>query len=264
MGDDGFLLEVGLVAVLILLNGFFAGAEIAVISAPGARVQARAGAGDRSAQTLLKLKSDPDRFLATVQIGVTLVGTLASAVRGVAAMERLEPLFASLPSPWLKTLAEPLAVATVVFTIAYLSLVVGELVPKSLAMRHSEISALGVARPIDWLSRLSAPVVSVLTASSKVFLALLRQKADAVSPFHTLDDLSHSKTSSKSSWATSRTSTTPPHQPPDSSPTDRRGRRQPLAPPPQRRVRSAAARILQVCHCRRARPRPPGLRPDWW
>jgi putative hemolysin len=189
MGDDGFLLEVALVAVLILLNGFFAGAEIAVISAPRARVQVRAGAGERSAQTLLRLKGDPDRFLATVQIGVTLVGTLASAVGGVAAIERLEPFFASSTSPWLKTLAEPLAVATVVFTIAYLSLVVGELVPKSLAVRHSEIIALGVARPIDWLSRMSAPVVSVLTASSKVFLALLRQKAEAVSPFHTLDDL---------------------------------------------------------------------------
>ena len=97
MSDDGFAIEIGLVAVLILLNGFFAGAEIAVISAGRARIQAQAQVGNRRAQALLCLKADPERLLATVQIGVTLVGTLASAVGGVAAVERLEPLLAAVP-----------------------------------------------------------------------------------------------------------------------------------------------------------------------
>jgi len=92
MSADGFARELALVAVLILLDGFFVGAERAVISAPRARIQPRARAGDRRAQALLRLKADPDAFLATVRIGVTLVGTLASAVGGVAAVEQLEPL----------------------------------------------------------------------------------------------------------------------------------------------------------------------------
>jgi putative hemolysin len=188
--DDGIVIELALVAVLILLNGFFAGAEIAMVSARRGRLQARAEEGHRGAQAALRLKADPDRFLATVQIGVTMVGTLASAVGGVAAIERLEPFFAALPVPWVADLAEPLAVGVVVFTIAYLSLVIGELIPKSLAVRHAESIALFVARPIEWLSWISAKPVAILTASSRWGLRLLGQKPSASgSPFHTLDDL---------------------------------------------------------------------------
>lgn len=189
MGNDGFLIELLLIAVLILVNGFFAGAEIAIVSARRARIQALAAEGDRRARTLLELKSDPDGFLATVQIGVTVVGTLAAAVGGVAAIERLEPLLASLPFEWAAALAEPVAVAAVVFTIAYLSLVIGELVPKSLAVRHAEAIALRLARPILALRRLTRPAVAVLTASSGLFLKLMRQKEAVDRPFHTLDDL---------------------------------------------------------------------------
>jgi putative hemolysin len=189
VNGDGFLLEVALVAVLILLNGFFAGAEIAVISARTSRIRPIAERGSRRAASLLRLKANPDRFLATVQIGVTMVGTLASAVGGVAAIERLEPLFASAPVPWLRQVAEPLAVVCVVFVIAYASLVVGELTPKSLAVRHAETLALLVARPIEWLSRVSRVAVTVLTSSTGILLRLVGQKAEAESPFHTLEDL---------------------------------------------------------------------------
>ena len=189
MSDDGFAIEISLVAVLILLNGFFAGAEIAVIAARRARIQPLAQMGDRSAQSLLRLKADPDRFLATVQIGVTLGGTLASAVGGVAAVERLEPLIASLPSPWMRELAEPLAVGVVVFAIAFLSLVIGELVPKSLALRHAEPLALLVARPIDWLSRAARYAVAVLAAATGLVLRLFGQPARTQNPFHTLEDI---------------------------------------------------------------------------
>ena len=124
-----------------------------------------------------------------MQVGVTLVGTLASAVGGVAAIERLEPAIAALPWPWLRALAEPLAVAIVVFTIAYLSLVVGELVPKSLAVRHAETLSLWVAPVIEWISRLVGPAVSALTFSSRVLLRLLGQKGADPLPFHSLEDL---------------------------------------------------------------------------
>src|SRR5262245_20608762 len=146
---DGFLIELVLVGLLIILNGFFAGAEIAIVSARRSRLQVMADGGDRRAEAALRLKADPDRFLATVQIGVTLVGTLASAVGGVAAIERLEPWIAALPGAWAQAVAEPVAVTVVVVTIAYLSLVVGELAPKSIAMRHAEPIARWIAPIIE-------------------------------------------------------------------------------------------------------------------
>ncbi len=189
MSADGFVAELTFVAILIVLNGLFAGAEIAVVSARRSVLHARAQAGDRNAAAVLRLKADPDRFLATVQIGVTLVGTMASAIGGVAAIERLEPLLASVPLPWLRDLAEPLAVATVVFTIAYLSLVVGELVPKSVALRYAETIAMRVARPVEFLGRVSGPVLAVLAASTRLVLRPLGLHRGPPSPFHTLDDL---------------------------------------------------------------------------
>jgi putative hemolysin len=189
MSGDGFAIEIGLVCVLILLNGFFAGSEIAVISTRRGSIQSRAQMGDRRAQALLRLKAEPDRFLATVQIGVTLVGTLASAVGGVAAVERIEPLVAALPWPWIRELAEPVAVGLVVCTIAFASLVIGELVPKSLALRHAEPLALLVARPIDWLSRTARFAVTFLTAATGLVLGLLGQRAAAQNPFHTVEDI---------------------------------------------------------------------------
>jgi putative hemolysin len=189
VNDDGLLLELALIALLLLLNAFFAAAEMAVVTARRGRIHSLAEDGDVRAAAVLRLKADPDRFLATVQIGVTLVGTLASAVGGVAAIERLEPFFESVASPWVRRMAEPLAVGTVVFVIAYLSLVVGELVPKSLAVRHAERIALRVARPIALLSRIATPVVAVLTASSRLVLRPLGGSDQPVHPFHTLDDL---------------------------------------------------------------------------
>jgi putative hemolysin len=189
MANDGFLLELALIAVLILLNGFFAASEIALVSARTSRLQALADEGRRHALTALRLKADPDRFLATVQIGVTMVSTLASAVGGVAAIERIEPWIASLPMPWAQQAAEPVAVGTVVFGIAYISLVVGELVPKALAVRHAEAFSLRMAPLIDGLSRATRWAVAVLTASSRLCLRMLGRKEETKPTFHTLEDL---------------------------------------------------------------------------
>lgn len=186
MNDDGFVVELVLIGVLILLNGFFAGSELAVVSARRARLRSRADAGHRGAAAALRLKDDPDRFLATVQVGVTVVGTLASAVGGVAAAERFEPMFASMVGP---AFAEPVAVAVVVAVIAYLSLVVGELVPKAVAVRNADALAVRVAWLIERLSGAARPLVAVLTGSSRVVLRVLGQRDVGGSPFHTVDDL---------------------------------------------------------------------------
>lgn len=186
---DGFYFEIAFIVLLILLNGVFAAAEIAVVTASRGPLQGLADAGDRRAAAALRLKGDPDRFLATVQIGVTAVGTLASAVGGVAAIERLEPLFAALPWSSARAIAEPAAVILVVFMISYASLIIGELVPKALAVRHAEALTLHLAPVIDRLSRVARPAVAALTASSHFVLRLLGRSDVGGTPIHTLDDL---------------------------------------------------------------------------
>src|SRR5512136_1045227 len=100
-------LEMAIIGGLILINGFFSAAEIAMISARQSRIQQLASAGDPRARRVLGLQNDPDRFLATVQVGVTFVGTLASAVGGAAAVRALSPLIGNLPLPLPPALAEP-------------------------------------------------------------------------------------------------------------------------------------------------------------
>ena len=167
---ESFWLELVLIFFLILANGFFAASEIAIIATRKTRIDSLVEKGVRSANTLARLKDDPDRFLATVQIGVTVVGTLASAIGGAAAIEYLKPLIQSLPLPFVTRWGESIAILLVVLPIAYLSLVLGELVPKSLALRFSDRIAVLVARPIDFFSRLTSPLGKILTASSNAVL----------------------------------------------------------------------------------------------
>ena len=177
MSAETLWFEVGLILFLIFANGFFAAAEIAVIATRKSRLDTLVEKGVRSAAIVARLKNESDRFLATVQIGVTVVGTLASAVGGAAAIEYLKPVIESLPIPGIAQWAQILAVVVVAMPIAYLSLVVGELVPKSLALRYSEQIALFVARPIDFLSRRTSIPVKILTASSNVVLRLFGGKS---------------------------------------------------------------------------------------
>jgi putative hemolysin len=179
---ESLWLEAILILMLILANGFFAASEIAIIAVRKSRIDALLEKGVRSASAVARLKNDPDRFLATVQIGVTLVSTFASALGGAAAVRFLRPYIESLPIPNAHHWAQPLAILFVVVPIAYLSLVLGELVPKSLALRFSEQIALLVARPIDSLSRVSSFFVKILTASSNAVLrAFGRKEAESAS-----------------------------------------------------------------------------------
>ncbi|OGQ72151.1 MAG: hypothetical protein A3G94_04520 [Deltaproteobacteria bacterium RIFCSPLOWO2_12_FULL_60_16] len=173
---EGLWFEVALIFFLIMANGFFAASEIAVIATRKTRIDSLVEKGVRSAVAVARLKEDPDRFLATVQIGVTLVGTLASAIGGAAAIEFLKPMVESLPLPLVGRWGESVAILLVVLPIAYLSLVLGELVPKSLALRFSERIAVLVAHPIDLLSRLTSFPVRILTASSNAVLWLFGGK----------------------------------------------------------------------------------------
>lgn len=167
-----FWFEVTFIFILIMANGFFSGAEIAVVSVRRSRIDQLIEEGHSSAQVVGRLKDDSDRFLATVQIGVTLVGSLASAVGGASATEYLTPWFQQSGIPVIEQWGQFIALATVVVIISYLSLVLGELVPKSLALRYPERFACAVARPLDFLSRSFSFVVRLLTSSSNLLLFL--------------------------------------------------------------------------------------------
>ncbi len=183
--------EFVVVLLLILANGFFAGAELAIVSVRRGRIAQLVTAGDRRAKVVEQLHSDPHRFLATVQIGVTLVGTLASAVGGAAAVEVIKPHLQQVPLSLVSNTAEPLALFLVVGCIAYLSLILGELVPKALALEHSERIALGVARPIHFLARIGGVAVSILTLSSRTVLRLLGINASEGQAFITKEEIQH-------------------------------------------------------------------------
>lgn len=154
--------------MLILANGVFAGAELALLSVRKTRLRELLDAGNRSAQAVQALRNDPERFLATVQIGITVVGATAAAFGGASIAHRLMGPLTRLGLD--EALAERLAFAGVVGLVSYLSLVLGELVPKSLALRFSEGYALFISRPLRGLSWLMRPLVWFLTASSNLIL----------------------------------------------------------------------------------------------
>jgi len=173
MTMETLLLDVAVIIVLILLNGFFSGSEIAVISARRALIDKLAKEGSRSAKMVNDLKEKPDNFLATIQIGVTIAGTLASVVGGIIAIELLKPALLSIPIAPVQAVAEPLAIGIVVIIISYAILIVGELVPKSIALHSPERTACLTARPVHLLSRLTALPVRLLTGSTHFILRLL-------------------------------------------------------------------------------------------
>jgi putative hemolysin len=178
-----------LILVLILANGFFAASEIAMIATRKSRIDALLEKGIKSASAVARLKNDPDRFLATVQIGVTIISSLASAIGGAAAIAYLKPTIESLPLPLIPRWGEAIAILVVVLPISYLSLVLGELVPKSLALRFPEQIACLVARPIDFISRISSSLVKILTASSNAVLWLFGGKESEGASFISVDEV---------------------------------------------------------------------------
>jgi putative hemolysin len=152
--------EIVLVLVLVLVNAAFAGSEMALVSLRESQVQ-RLERQSRGGKTLARLTRDPNRFLATIQIGITLAGFLASAA---AAVSLSKPLLG--PLKFLGSAAQPVAIVLVTIALTFVTLVLGELAPKRIAMQRTEGWALLVARPIDVLAALSRPVVWLLGAAT--------------------------------------------------------------------------------------------------
>jgi putative hemolysin len=164
-------LELTLVVLLIFLNGFLSMSELAVVSSRPARLRALESAGVRGAATALRLAENPSKFLSTVQIGITLVGVLAGAFSGATIAEDLAAYLAELGMAlaW----ADGVGLVGVVAVVTYLTLIIGELVPKQIALANPERVAAFVARPMLWIGRIFAPAVMVLDFSSKLCLKLI-------------------------------------------------------------------------------------------
>ncbi|MEO6535975.1 MAG: hemolysin family protein [Sphingomicrobium sp.] len=173
-------LDVVLIVALVALNGLFAMSELAIVSAREARLKSLAKSGSRGAKCALVLASDPGRFLSTVQIGITLIGILAGAysgsVLGTPAAERLHYYFGVDPET-----ATTAGFGIVIVFTTYISLVVGELIPKQFALRSPEPIAVLMARPMSWLSRATAPFVWVLDRTSAAFFRLIGLKRESTS-----------------------------------------------------------------------------------
>ena len=170
--------ELCLIVLLALLNGFFAAAEIAILTARRGRLEQWADEGDGSSRVALGLSNDADRFLPTVQVGITLVGTFASAIAGAHLKEPLEGLLGRSPLAFIVDNKSSLAFAIVVFGVAFLQLILGELVPKRIAFQNAEPIARFVAYPMLILQRISRPVIWLLHATSNLVLRILGQKTD--------------------------------------------------------------------------------------
>jgi putative hemolysin len=173
------VLELVIALALIGLNGVFAVSELAVVSARKPRLKTMADAGRPGARTALALAEEPGRFLSTVQIGITLVGILAGAFSGAALSGRFDEVLEGWGVP--TRVAEPLAYVLVLGFITYLSVVIGELVPKNLALKSPEGIACALAPPMALLSRAAGPVVWFLDASTKVVFRLLGGNTESAS-----------------------------------------------------------------------------------
>lgn len=169
--------ELLIILVLTLANGFFSGSEIAIVSARRSRLEQQAAAGRRAARQALSLAENPDRFLATVQVGISLIGTFAAAFGGARIGDILTATFRAIPA--VASYAEPLALGIVVVGLTYLSLILGELVPKRIALQHAEGWAVVAAPIMVWIARLARPIVAVLTGSVGLVLRLLGQRKAA-------------------------------------------------------------------------------------
>jgi putative hemolysin len=170
------IFEILIVVALILLNGALAMSELAVVSSRPARLKPMAERGHRGAAAALKLGEDPGRFLSTAQIGITLVGVLSGAFSGATLGARLSGWLSQqgLSTQW----SYALGVGGVVVLLTYLSLIVGELVPKQIALKNPEAVASRVAPTMTLLARIGAPLVWLLDISGRIVLALLGQSAE--------------------------------------------------------------------------------------
>ncbi len=163
--------EILIILVLIIANGVFSMSEMAIVSARKVRLQQLANQGDVKAQAALKLAESPNQFFSTIQIGITLIGILTGAFGGATIAEKLAVYVKLIP--FLAAYSQPVSFGLVVLIITYLSLIVGELVPKRLALNNPEAIAAFVAIPMRALAALASPAVYLLSASTEMVLRVL-------------------------------------------------------------------------------------------
>jgi len=168
--------EITVIFLLLIANGVFAMAEIAVVSAKKARLRRLADQGQSNAQVALELAESPNRFLSTVQVGITLVGIFAGAFGGATLAAKLAQPIGQIT--FLAGYADKIAFGMVVAVITYFSLVLGELVPKRFGLSNPEGISMAVAKPMNWLSRVAGPLVSFLSISTEGLLRLLGFKPE--------------------------------------------------------------------------------------
>jgi putative hemolysin len=175
------ILQLSVVLLLILVNGFFAMAEIALVSSRPARLQSLAEAGSANARAAIALKADPSRLLSTVQIGITVIAVLSGTFGQATLGDRLEQDLGAW-SGFVARHAHPISMAIVVAGISYVSLILGELVPKRIALLHPERIAAALARIMRALAWAAAPIASLLAASTNLLIRLLPLRRERAVP----------------------------------------------------------------------------------
>lgn len=168
IGPRSIIIEFLLILILVLINAFFAGSEMAVVSLNKNRINKFADEGDEKAQLLVKLMSEPSKFLATIQVGITLAGFLASASAATSISERLSGVLSSFNIPG----AQQISIVVITVILSYITLVFGELIPKRVALQKAEEFAMFGVKPILFISKLASPFVKLLTLSTNTLLKL--------------------------------------------------------------------------------------------
>jgi putative hemolysin len=173
-------MEIFIITILLLINGVFAMYEIALVSARKSRLEEKSKFGNIGAKTALKLLREPEKILSAIQVGITLVGIVSGAYGGIAFAEDIAPFFTNLPS--LAPYAHTLAVIIVVGLITYFSLIIGELVPKTIALNNPESIAIFLSPTMNIVGKVAYPVIWFLSVSTKLVLKLFGIKSKVESP----------------------------------------------------------------------------------
>ncbi len=181
--------EIFLILFLILLNGIFSAAEIGVVTLRRSRLRQLIEEKKSGAEIVEKFKENPDRFLATIQVGITFIGSLASAIAGAFAIKNIKPLIESIPIKLISASAEALAVTFIVIIVTYISVVMGELVPKSIALSNPEWISLRTARFVDSFSKITSVLVKILTTTTNLLLRPFGLKAFSERGFISQEEL---------------------------------------------------------------------------
>lgn len=161
-----------IIVLLILVNSYFAGSEMALVSINDNKIRLMAESGDKKAASVKKLLSEPSRFLSTIQIGITLAGFLSSAFASDAFADILANSIISIGVPISYNILKPISVVVITLILSYFTLVFGELVPKRLAMQQAEKFSMKVVGPLQFLAAVTAPLVKLLTLSTNFFVRL--------------------------------------------------------------------------------------------